>query len=161
MVQHQVTINEIGSYEIGTYDSGSEVELTIITSENACSSVFSTAYINTGEGSTWYADEDGDGFGNPDISQVDCEQPDGFVLDNTDCDDTEETVFPNAEELCDGLDNNCNGDVDEDDICDSPTDSDDDGIPDDDDICPGFDDNMDIDNDGTPDGCDDTPNGDD
>jgi len=38
--------------------------------------------------STWYEDADGDGLGNPDISELSCDQPDGFVADNSDTDDT-------------------------------------------------------------------------
>lgn len=38
--------------------------------------------------STWYEDADGDGLGNADVSQSACEQPSGFVLDNSDTDDT-------------------------------------------------------------------------
>lgn len=37
---------------------------------------------------TQYEDADGDGLGNPDVSRVSCEQPDGFVADNTDPNDT-------------------------------------------------------------------------
>lgn len=38
--------------------------------------------------STWYEDMDGDGLGNPDVSQTACEQPIGYVVDNSDTDDT-------------------------------------------------------------------------
>jgi hypothetical protein len=35
----------------------------------------------------YYADADGDGFGNPYATQVSCNQPTGYVANNTDCDD--------------------------------------------------------------------------
>ncbi len=39
--------------------------------------------------STWYQDADADGLGNADVSVEDCNQPDGYVSDNTDADDTD------------------------------------------------------------------------
>ena len=59
---------------------------------------------------TYYQDFDEDGFGNPTVTIVASEQPTGYVLDNTDCDDTEETIYPGAPEICyDGILQNCNG----------------------------------------------------
>ena len=62
---------------------------------------------------TYYEDADRDGFGNPNSSQSSCNQPSGYVADNTDCDDQDATVYPNAPEICDGKDNDCDGQFDE------------------------------------------------
>ncbi len=61
----------------------------------------------------YFADGDGDGFGNSEISVMACSASNGFVPNGNDCDDTEPTVFPGASELCDGLDNDCNAIVDD------------------------------------------------
>ncbi len=60
----------------------------------------------------WYTDADGDGYGDADAAISACAQPADHVGDATDCDDTSAVSFPGAEELCDGLDNDCDGDVD-------------------------------------------------
>lgn len=41
---------------------------------------------------TWYEDADSDGLGNPDVSQLSCDQPDGYVADNSDPDDTGDSI---------------------------------------------------------------------
>ncbi len=64
---------------------------------------------------TWYRDNDLDGYGNAAVTQKACDQPGGFESDNTDCDDTDGNNFPGNTEVCDGSDNNCDGDVDDDD----------------------------------------------
>ncbi len=61
----------------------------------------------------WYADADGDGFGDAGDMQSACSQPAGYITDSTDCDDDRGSVYPGATELCDGLDNDCNGLVDD------------------------------------------------
>ena len=65
------------------------------------------------DGVTYYHDVDGDGFGNGLASLTACETPDGYVLDNTDCNDVDSTAYPGADEYCDGVDNNCDGFTDE------------------------------------------------
>ena len=62
---------------------------------------------------TFYEDFDGDGFGDAESIESACEAPEGFVDNMDDCDDLEATVYPSADELCDGMDNNCDGVSDE------------------------------------------------
>jgi uncharacterized protein (TIGR03382 family) len=64
---------------------------------------------------TWYADSDGDGYGNPDETVAQCDALKGYTIDSSDCDDTNAAVNPSAIEQCDGIDNNCNGLTDDDD----------------------------------------------
>ena len=67
------------------------------------------------EAPVWYADGDGDGYGDPKSSVVACDEPKGSVsLDGTDCDDSSATISPGASEICDGLDNDCDNATDED-----------------------------------------------
>ncbi len=69
--------------------------------------------IDEGVLNTYYQDSDGDGFGNIAVTTEACSQPSGFVSDNTDCDDTDMNVNPGAAEVCNGIDDNCDGNIDE------------------------------------------------
>jgi hypothetical protein len=63
--------------------------------------------------STWWADADGDGFGDAASTVESCAPPEGYVSNDADCDDTDIALSPDAEEVCgDGTDQDCNG-VDE------------------------------------------------
>jgi hypothetical protein len=62
---------------------------------------------------TYYADADGDGFGNPAVNQTGCVAPAGYVTLNTDCNDAVAGINPAAVEICNAADENCNGLIDE------------------------------------------------
>ena len=78
-----------------------------------CGTVNATGTITVTAATTYYADADGDTFGNPAVSTSACSQPSGYVTDNTDCNDSNSAINPMAVETCDGIDNDCNaGNVD-------------------------------------------------
>ena len=79
---------------------------------------------------TWYADADDDRYGDPDVIAVSCEQPDGYIDNSLDCDDGADSVYPGADEVCNGVDDDCDDDVDNDAIDASPwySDLDEDGF---------------------------------
>ncbi len=64
---------------------------------------------------TYFADSDGDGFGNPAVSRPACARPtmDNWVESATDCDDGSAAAFPGGNEICDGRDNDCDGIIDD------------------------------------------------
>jgi hypothetical protein len=58
----------------------------------------------------WYADADGDGFGDPDDSLINCFAPEGYIAQALDCDDGDVDVNPDAAPVCgDAIDNDCDG----------------------------------------------------
>lgn len=62
----------------------------------------------------YYADADNDGFGDAtDAGTSSCTPVTGSVTNNDDCDDSDENINPDATEVCDGVDNDCDGNTDE------------------------------------------------
>ncbi len=58
----------------------------------------------------YYMDSDGDGFGSGEPYGEDCGAPDGYSMEDGDCDDHDATVHPGAEESpCDQVDSDCDG----------------------------------------------------
>jgi hypothetical protein len=69
----------------------------------------------------WYPDADTDGFGSPTSAVARCDAPEGYIATGLDCDDTRATVNPDGMELCNDLDDDCDGMTDEDDATDAPS----------------------------------------
>ncbi|MEZ4316753.1 MAG: putative metal-binding motif-containing protein [Myxococcota bacterium] len=68
--------------------------------------------VDLGTAGIWYPDEDGDGFGADGQGVLLC-NPGDYVASDGDCDDSAATVNPDADELCDLSDNDCDGMIDE------------------------------------------------
>ncbi|MFH1464392.1 MAG: MopE-related protein, partial [Pseudomonadota bacterium] len=62
---------------------------------------------------TWYEDVDGDGHGDPDREKQACEPHPGVAPTGDDCDDADAAIHPGAAEVCDEVDQDCDGEIDE------------------------------------------------
>ena len=85
---------------VGGYEA---VELTCDSLDNDCDGA-----VDEGLKTSYYQDFDTDNYGNGSVMQEACSQPGGYVVDNTDCDDSDINIHPGAAEVCDGVDNDCN-----------------------------------------------------
>lgn len=66
------------------------------------------------DGDVWHPDVDGDGFGASATEETACTQPDAAIADGSDCDDTNSHIAPGIGEVCDTVDQDCDGKIDED-----------------------------------------------
>ncbi len=62
---------------------------------------------------TYYPDQDGDGFGNAQITNLLCFPQSGFVNNGSDCNDNNAAINPNSIEICNGIDDDCDALIDE------------------------------------------------
>jgi hypothetical protein len=79
-----------------------------------CNGVDDNCSATIDEGLTfvsYYVDSDGDGFGTG-AAQVSCTPVAGRVSNNTDCNDTNSSIKPTAAEICNGVDENCDNQID-------------------------------------------------
>ena len=91
--------------------------------DNDCANGVDDADINVvyGTGDFYYTDADGDGFGDGSLSGYTCAPDTTMVSMEGDCDDDNATIYPTADEVCDGLDNNCDNIIDGSDAVDQTT----------------------------------------
>lgn len=74
--------------------------------DNNCDGV--TDEDTAADASTWYADADGDGYGDAGSSTLACDAPTGYVEDSNDCNDADPSVNPGAFEIPGNtVDENC------------------------------------------------------
>ncbi len=71
--------------------------------------------VDLSTGRIFYVDDDDDGYGVDTLTITQCWIPVGYTPQLGDCDDTDRSLHPLAYEICDGIDNNCSGLVDDDD----------------------------------------------
>jgi len=63
--------------------------------------------------SVFYKDNDHDGHGDASVKLIVCAAPADATASSDDCNDTDASIYHGAPETCDGKDNNCNGQTDE------------------------------------------------
>lgn len=84
--------------------------------QSALNTVSNSFAFEITPGNLWYEDADLDGFGNPEVTTQACSAPVGFVSTAEDCDDTSAAVYPGAPGSGQGIDNNCDGIIEGDEL---------------------------------------------
>jgi len=102
------TTEDISGLSAGTYT------VTATTFWGGCTASVSVTVNDGNPELTYYADADGDGYGNLAATTTSCSgAPAGYVANSTDCNDTDATINPGAAEVCNGIDEDCDGQVDD------------------------------------------------
>ena len=84
--------------------------------DNNCNGLIDDADPAVVGTNTLYLDYDGDGYGNAEFVGAFCGQPEQYVENDLDCDDLNALISPEGVEVCDEVDNNCDGLIDDADI---------------------------------------------
>jgi hypothetical protein len=78
--------------------------------DNNCNGKIDEGFDST---TIWYRDHDRDGWGNPKVTLVSDRGNPDYIAIGMDCDDNDNGIHPAAREVTDGVDNNCDGLIDE------------------------------------------------
>ena len=116
LLQDSVSCNFPAGYVIDSTDCNDTNNLIYPEATDICNSIDDNCNGIIDEDAVftiYYADVDGDGYGNGLVDSSSCFTPLGFVLNSTDCNDTSNLIYPGAIEICDYLDNDCNGIIDD------------------------------------------------
>ena len=115
------TWNSLGTLGVGTSTPEVSVGLFSIAGGTGATGPLTRAVFDNFSlvGSTtthlFFRDADADTFGDPNATFVhsSATPPAGYTTNNEDCDDKRASVNPNGSEICDGIDNDCDGNIDE------------------------------------------------
>jgi hypothetical protein len=84
-----------------------------VTNASTCSSTSTAVDVTTIANVDYFADFDGDGFGDITTLISTCIQPQGYVTNSSDCKDNNAAIFPGAQEICNDIDDDCNELIDD------------------------------------------------
>ena len=110
-------MDNLADYDIGVSNSVGPMvvvsavgDISAVTGANHPGSNFSSTCVIH----SWCRDIDNDGYGNPATTIMSCSRPNpGYVRNCADCNDANPYLSPAEVELCDGVDNDCDGNTDE------------------------------------------------
>ncbi len=97
----------------GNQTSAGSYQVIGSTLANCTSIMDSTVNISILSSTPWYVDADNDGYGDLLVQLSACEQPLGYIAVAGDCNDNDSLIHPGMFELCNHVDDNCNGIIDE------------------------------------------------